>query len=96
MLKPKCKNRSAANRNLSIRIIREEQLNHLPFVSDFTESLRQPLVSLFSALFENGEYAFLRPSEITELEDDEAEILAEFYATLAEPRIPKRQILNNL
>jgi hypothetical protein len=95
MLKPKCKNRSGANRNLSIRIIRGEQLNHLPFVSDFTEPSQQRPMPHFVASIETGEYGFLRPFRIMDLDDGEAKILAEFYASFSEKRVSRREILSS-
>ena len=95
MLKPKCKNRALANRTLSIRIVQDEQLNHLQFVSDYTESLRRVIKPDYSGSIENREYGFLHPCQSTLLMEPDAETLAQFYTTILEGRFSKREILSD-
>jgi len=92
MLKPKCKNRSSANRNVTIRILQEEQLNHLRFASNFTESPRRTLIPEHSDTIGGQEYGFLVPRRFAQLTDEDFEILAEFYASIPEQRTSRRAI----
>ena len=79
MLKPKVKNRAAADRNLSLGILEEEQLNHLPFTSDFQEPKLLKPRPLFARTINAKSYGFYRPSQETVLNDEEAQDLAQFY-----------------
>src|SRR5205814_3464023 len=83
MLKPKAKNRSLANRNLSLAILYQEQYNHLPFA---TSSYRHcPLKEKnleFTNQIDGHSYSFFRPQKLHELSRHVTSHLVVYYANL--------------
>src|SRR5437667_8923623 len=83
MLKPKVKNRSQANRNLSLGILYEEQLKHLQFARAFPDSPGKQRIRTYTALIQNQEYSFLRPRQFhCKLSPTETTNLVSYYANL--------------
>jgi Transposase family tnp2 len=85
MLKPMVKNRSRANRNLSLAILYQEQFNHLPFatpswtIPQFHSSLANPH---YTEDFNGHEYSFLHPRVDDMLLPEETTHLVRYYANL--------------
>ena len=83
MLKPKVKNQSQANRNLSLGILYEEQLKHLQFVRAFRDPPGKQRICTYTALIQNQEYSFLRPRQFhCKLSSTETTNLVSYYANL--------------
>ena len=82
MLKPKAKNRSLANRNLSLAILYQEQYNHLPFA---TSSYRHPSKERnlsFTNQIDGHSYSFFRPQKLHGLSQHETSHLVVYYTNL--------------
>ena len=86
MLKAKVKSRVSANRNLSLGILHEEQLNHLQFACQFKDDAFTRSISearfQYTANVDNHEYSFLNPRKCDHVRSLEVSHLALFYATL--------------
>jgi len=86
MLKTKVKSRVSANRNLSLGILHEEQLNHLQFACQLNDDALTRSISdarfQYTAKVDNHEYSFLHPQKCDHVRSLEVSHLALFYATL--------------
>src|SRR5437667_6003099 len=85
MLKPMVKNRSKANRNLSLRILYQEQFNHLPFATRSwqLQQQRQNLTSPnYTKDIDGHTYSFLHPRIYDKLLPEETTHLVKYYANL--------------
>jgi len=83
MLKPMVKNRSKANRNLSLGILYQEQFNHLPFATPSwtIPSVRRNLASPnYTKDLDGHIYSFLHPRIYNELSPEETTHLVKYYA----------------
>jgi Transposase family tnp2 len=85
MLKPMVKNRSNANRNLSLGILYQEQLNHLPFATPswtmwpWQRNIASPN---FTKDLDGRTYSFLHPRSYAYLLPEETVQLVRYYANL--------------
>ena len=82
MLKPKAKNRSLANRNLSLAILYQEQYNHLPFaISSYQHSSKERNLSFTNQIISYS-YSFFCPQKLYGLSRHETSHLVVYYANL--------------
>ena len=85
MLKPMIKNRSKASRNLSLKILYQEQFNHLPLA---TPSWKHPprhqilASSNYTNDIDGHTYSFLRPRIYAKLLPEEITHLVKYYTNI--------------
>ena|SRR5437762_4004729 len=85
MLKPMVRNRSMANRNLSLAILYREQFNHLPFTTpSWTIPSFQPTLGYphYTQDLDGHTYGFLHPRRDDKLSPEERTHLVRYYTNL--------------
>ena len=79
LLKPKVKNRMTFNRNLSLAILQEEQLNNLRFATTYKQSTKPSAAARLTVEIGNVSYQFFGPQLQDELSNTEATRLKAHY-----------------
>jgi hypothetical protein len=82
LLKPKVKNRALFNRNLSLAVLQDQQMNHLPYATTFS---KPPIHRSLPAVIQHiggKDFNFFKPSTSTQLATQEISHLITYYMRL--------------